>query len=102
MRTDVCQRTYIFNLIGNNTIIYRIKRVSQTQQQNVTKQYCIMLAGLHVSTLSHLQALKAQIHIVNEQCIVGSPTLTIYKVNNNENAYVTVPMVYNNRLSNRI
>jgi hypothetical protein len=46
--------------------------------------------------LSHHQALKAQIHIVNEQCIVGSQTLTIYKVNNNENMYVTVPMVYNN------
>jgi hypothetical protein len=29
----------------------RIKRVSQTQQQNVRKQYYIMLAGLHVSTL---------------------------------------------------
>jgi hypothetical protein len=52
--------------------------------------------------LSHHQALKAQIYIVNEQCIVGSPTLTIYRVNNNENMYVTIPMVYNNRLSNRI
>jgi hypothetical protein len=49
--------------------------------------------------LSHLQALKAQIHTVNEQCIVGSPTLTIYRVNSNENMYV--PMVYNNRLSNQ-
>jgi hypothetical protein len=50
--------------------------------------------------LSHHQALKTQIHTVNEQCIVGYPTLTIYRVNNNENMYV--PMVYNNRLSNRI
>jgi hypothetical protein len=41
-----------------------------------------MLVGLHVST--HHQAPKAQIHTVNEQCIVGSPTLTIYRVNNNE------------------
>jgi hypothetical protein len=52
--------------------------------------------------LSHHQALKAQIHTVNEQCIVGSPTLTVYKENNNENMYVTVPMVYNDRLSNRL
>jgi spore coat polysaccharide biosynthesis predicted glycosyltransferase SpsG len=52
--------------------------------------------------LSHHLALKAQIHTVNEQCIVGSPTLTIHRVNNNENMYVTVPMVYNNGLSNRI
>jgi hypothetical protein len=52
--------------------------------------------------LSHHQALKARIHIVNEQCIVGSLTLTIYRVNSIENMYVTVPMVYNNRLSNRI
>jgi hypothetical protein len=51
--------------------------------------------------LSHHQALKAQIHTVNEQCIVESPTLTIYRENNNGNMYVTVPMVYNNRLSNR-
>jgi hypothetical protein len=29
----------------------RIKRVSQTQQYDVTKQYYIMLIGLHVSTL---------------------------------------------------
>jgi hypothetical protein len=50
--------------------------------------------------LSHHQARKAQIHTVNEQCIVGSPTLTIYRLNNNENMYV--PMVYNNRLGNRI
>jgi hypothetical protein len=52
--------------------------------------------------LSHHQGLKAQIHTVNEQCIVGSPTLTIYRMNNNENMYVIVPMEYNNRLSNRI
>jgi hypothetical protein len=52
--------------------------------------------------LSHHLALKAQIRTVNEQCIVGSPTHTIYRVNNNENMYVTVPMVYNDRLSNRI
>jgi hypothetical protein len=52
--------------------------------------------------LSHHQAVKAQIHTVNEQCIVVSPTLTIYRVNNDENMYVKVPMVYNNRLSNRI
>jgi hypothetical protein len=36
--------------------------------------------------LSHHQALKAQIHTVN----------------NNENMYVTVHVVYNNRVSNRI
>jgi hypothetical protein len=52
--------------------------------------------------LSHHQALKAQIHTVNEHCIEVSPALTIYRVNNNENIYVTVPMEYNNRLSNRI
>jgi hypothetical protein len=45
--------------------------------------------------LSHLQALKKQIPTVNEQCIVGSPMLTIYRVNNNENMYVAVLMVYN-------
>jgi hypothetical protein len=38
--------------------------------------------------LSHHQALKAQIHTVDEQCIVGPPTLTIYIVKNNENLYV--------------
>jgi hypothetical protein len=52
--------------------------------------------------LSHHQALKAQIHTVNEQCVVGSATLTIYRVNNNENMYVAVLMVYNNRLSKHI
>jgi hypothetical protein len=52
--------------------------------------------------LSHLQALKIQIHTVNDQCIVGFPTLTIYTVNNNENMYVAVLMVYNNRLSKHI
>jgi spore coat polysaccharide biosynthesis predicted glycosyltransferase SpsG len=52
--------------------------------------------------LSHHQALKAQIHTVNEKCIVGSPALTIYRVKNNENLYVTFPMLYNNGLSNRI
>jgi hypothetical protein len=31
--------------------VYRMKRVSQTQQYNVTKQYYIMLAGPHVSTV---------------------------------------------------
>jgi hypothetical protein len=31
--------------------IYRIQRVSQTQQYSVMKQYYIMLAGLHISTL---------------------------------------------------
>jgi hypothetical protein len=50
--------------------------------------------------LSHLQALKIEIHTVKEQCIVGSPTLTIYRVNNKENMYV--PVVYNNRLSKHI
>jgi spore coat polysaccharide biosynthesis predicted glycosyltransferase SpsG len=50
--------------------------------------------------LSHHQALKAQNHTLNELCIVGSPTLTMYTVNNYENIYV--PMVYNNKLSNRI
>jgi hypothetical protein len=50
--------------------------------------------------LIHHQALKAQIHTVNERCIVGSPTLTMYRVNNNEDMYV--PMVYSNKLSNRI
>jgi hypothetical protein len=38
--------------------------------------------------LSHLQALKIQSHTVNEQCIVGSPTLTTYRLNNKENMYV--------------
>jgi hypothetical protein len=52
--------------------------------------------------LSHLQVLKKQIHTVNEQCIVGSPTLTTYRVNSNENMYVAVLMVYNNRLSQHI
>jgi hypothetical protein len=52
--------------------------------------------------LSHLQALKAQIHTENEQCIVGSPTLTIYRVNKNKELHVTVPMLYNNGLGNRI
>jgi hypothetical protein len=42
----------------------------QTQQYHVRKQYYIMLAGLHVLTLNHHQALKAQIHIVNELCII--------------------------------
>jgi hypothetical protein len=32
-------------------LIYRTKRVSQTQQYGVTKQYYIILVGLHVSTL---------------------------------------------------
>jgi hypothetical protein len=49
--------------------------------------------------LSHRQAFKIQIHTVNEQCIVGSPTLTIHRVNNNENMYVAVLMVYNNGLN---
>jgi hypothetical protein len=35
--------------------------------------------------LSHLQALKKQIHTVNEHCIVGFPTLIIYRENNDEN-----------------
>jgi hypothetical protein len=52
--------------------------------------------------LSHLQAFKIQIHTVNEQCIVGSPKLRIYRVNNNENMYVAVRMVFNNRLSKHI
>jgi hypothetical protein len=52
--------------------------------------------------LGHLQALKIEIHTVNEQCIVGSQTLTIYRVDNNENKYVAVLMVYNNRLSKHI
>jgi hypothetical protein len=30
--------------------------------------------------LSHLQALKGQIHTVSEQCIVGSPTITIIRL----------------------
>jgi hypothetical protein len=52
--------------------------------------------------LSHLQALKAQIHTVNEQCIVGSPMHKIYRVNNSENMYVAVLMVHNNRLRKHI
>jgi hypothetical protein len=43
--------------------------------------------------LSHLQALKDQIHTVSEQCILGSPTLTIIRLYNKEVLRVAVLLV---------
>jgi hypothetical protein len=40
--------------------------------------------------LSHLQALKAQIHTVSEQLMVGSPTLTVIRLYNKEILRVAV------------
>jgi hypothetical protein len=36
--------------------------------------------------LGHLQALKGQIHTISEQCILGSATLTMIRLYNNETA----------------
>jgi hypothetical protein len=46
--------------------------------------------------LSHLPALKGQIHTVGEQCIVGSPVLTKIQLYNNENLRMAVLLVTNN------
>jgi hypothetical protein len=40
--------------------------------------------------LSHLQALKGQMHIISEQCIVGSPALTKIRLYNN----ITISSLY--------
>jgi hypothetical protein len=40
--------------------------------------------------LTHLQALKGQIHTVDYQCVVESPTLTISQLYNNESLRLTL------------
>jgi hypothetical protein len=46
--------------------------------------------------LSHLQALKGQIHTINKQCIVGSQTLTIIRLYNKEILRMAVLLVTDN------
>jgi len=59
---------------------YSGQNVSIKHNSNKYKTYNVT-EGLHVSTVSHLQALMIQIHTKNVLCIVGSPTLTISVAN---------------------
>jgi hypothetical protein len=44
--------------------------------------------------LSHLQALKAHIRTVKEQCIVESPTLTIYHRNSHTHIFIFIVIIF--------
>jgi hypothetical protein len=46
--------------------------------------------------VSHLQALKGQIHTISEHCIVGSPTLKIIVLYNKEILRMAVLLVTDN------
>jgi hypothetical protein len=45
--------------------------------------------------LSHFHPLKGQIHAISEQCIVGSPSLTIMRLDKKEILRMTVLLVTN-------